>query len=283
MIVKPHGCGWTCGLGQTSTGLSISKRMSAKTRLPWFRFWAYDFINDEKVQRMNNEAVGLYVKLLILQWQEGSVPLDSVALASLNLLDTMSHPETHEGGFSHPYAAGQALLDEVFDACFVPHPTLPGRLINPRLQREYDDISTQSEARRAAGRLGGLAHKQSLSNATAKPKHHLSKAQAIQSHSQSHIQESEEKKDKRAPWFETFTLSDTLRSWCQSHHLSNPEAHVESFQDHYRKTGGKMSRGQTVKDPDAAFRTWMRNTRTFPQPTIPTRTSRDLSKAHQDE
>lgn len=163
-------------------------------RLPWFRFWVQDFIQDEKVQRMNNEAVGLYIKLLILQWTEGSIPEDCVDLASLRLLDTLSHPETHEGGFSPPYAAGQALLDEVISLCFVPHPTLKGRLINPRLNRERLEISKQFEAKREAGRLGGLARS---STATAQLKHHSQHSSSTAQASQSHSHNQKTQKEKK--------------------------------------------------------------------------------------
>lgn len=184
----------------------------SKDRLPWFRFWVQDFIQDEKVQRMNNEAVGLYVKLLILQWIEGSIPVDCVDLASLRLLETLSHGETHSEGFCHPYAPGQALLNEVQELCFIPHPTLPGRLINPRLDRERLEISKQIEAKREAGRKGGL----SKTHHQAEPKHSLSTTQAPLKHSSSNQSQSQSQSQKQK--------KETLKS-VSAPHLEDRTSH----------------------------------------------------------
>ena len=99
--------------------------------------------------------------------------------------------------------------------------------------------------------------------------------------------EPEQKKEKRVPWYETFTLTEAMKTWCQTHTLPDPTKHLDEFLDHFRKTGGKMTSGQPVKDPQAAFRTWMRNTVKFsPQsvstPTRTLRSAKDVFKA-QDE
>jgi uncharacterized protein YdaU (DUF1376 family) len=46
----------------------------ADPRLAWFPFYWQDFLGSDKVQLMTNEEVGLYVKLLLRQWDKGSIP-----------------------------------------------------------------------------------------------------------------------------------------------------------------------------------------------------------------
>jgi uncharacterized protein YdaU (DUF1376 family) len=45
-------------------------------RLPWFPFYWQDFLGSDKVQAMTNEEVGLYLKLLLRQWDKGSIPVE---------------------------------------------------------------------------------------------------------------------------------------------------------------------------------------------------------------
>jgi uncharacterized protein YdaU (DUF1376 family) len=52
-------------------------------RLPWFPFYAADWLADEKVQLMTAEQRGAYIHLLAYQWREGSVPADPLHLAQL--------------------------------------------------------------------------------------------------------------------------------------------------------------------------------------------------------
>lgn len=48
---------------------------------PAFQFYPKDFLTDEKVVRMSNTEVGIYVRLLCYCWLEGSLPLETEALA----------------------------------------------------------------------------------------------------------------------------------------------------------------------------------------------------------
>jgi hypothetical protein len=64
------------------------------------------------------------------------------------------------------------------------------------------------------------------------------------------------------PW-EIFAITDELRAWCRMKKLPDPDLHLEEFQIHFRKTGGKTSKGQTVKDWSAAFQQWMLRTPEF--------------------
>lgn len=52
-------------------------------KLPWFPFYAAEFLTDTKVLVMTNEQVGIYVKLLVIQWREGSIPSDMEKLGRM--------------------------------------------------------------------------------------------------------------------------------------------------------------------------------------------------------
>jgi uncharacterized protein YdaU (DUF1376 family) len=54
---------------------------------PWFPFYVDDFFLDEKVQCMNHAQVGMYLRLLSLQWQEGSIPSDPTKLSAILGID----------------------------------------------------------------------------------------------------------------------------------------------------------------------------------------------------
>src|SRR2546425_202384 len=51
--------------------------------LPWCRFDFHAFFTDEKVKMMTNSQVGMYLKLLAHQWQEGSIPNDGYGLMAI--------------------------------------------------------------------------------------------------------------------------------------------------------------------------------------------------------
>jgi uncharacterized protein YdaU (DUF1376 family) len=52
-------------------------------RAPAFQFYPKDFLTDEKVVRMSNTEVGIYTRLLCYCWLEGSLPLETDALAHM--------------------------------------------------------------------------------------------------------------------------------------------------------------------------------------------------------
>jgi hypothetical protein len=57
------------------------EQMTAK--MPWFPFYTGDFWKDEAVQLMSYEQVGMYLKILSLDWDEGSIPSDWKLVAKM--------------------------------------------------------------------------------------------------------------------------------------------------------------------------------------------------------
>jgi len=54
-----------------------------KPKLPWFPLYVYDWITDEAVQCMTLEQQGAYLRLLMHQWIEGSIPRNEDEIARL--------------------------------------------------------------------------------------------------------------------------------------------------------------------------------------------------------
>src|ERR1041385_1776135 len=80
-----------------------------RLRLPWYRWYPGDWLNDEAVSLMTIAQEGAYRRLLDHQWWEGSIPSDLRALAQL----TKTTPEAFAADFwpaiSPPFRSGGGL------------------------------------------------------------------------------------------------------------------------------------------------------------------------------
>jgi uncharacterized protein YdaU (DUF1376 family) len=54
-----------------------------KVRRPWFKFYASEWLSNRRVALMSPACKGVYIDLLAMCWQEGSIPADPVELAFL--------------------------------------------------------------------------------------------------------------------------------------------------------------------------------------------------------
>lgn len=104
--------------------------------LPWFPFYVNDFWADEAVMCMSNRQIGIYLRLLSLQWREGSIPDDVEKLAAVC------------GESPLDFAAQWAAVCDCFE---VGERHLEGRLVNSRL----DVIRSEREAAHWAMSKGG--------------------------------------------------------------------------------------------------------------------------------
>lgn len=135
-------------------------RETMGVRKPWFPFYVYDFWQDESVLAMTFEQVGLYLRLLSLQWIEGSIPADGDRVSRIVGLSSDA----------------LATLWPALAPCFPPVENDPTRLANPRLVGIVDQ---QTEVHRKvveAGRLGGAATRRRFSTAPATHQHRSSDA-----------------------------------------------------------------------------------------------------------
>lgn len=106
---------------------------------PAFQFYPADFLADENVALMTNQAVGCYIKLICYCWREVSIPQQIPQLARLCGEDP----------------ASMAIIWKSLKHCFKPtRGKGAGRLIHPRLERERRKQVAFKSDRSRAGRKG---------------------------------------------------------------------------------------------------------------------------------
>jgi uncharacterized protein YdaU (DUF1376 family) len=104
---------------------------------PAFQFYPSDFLSDEKVMLMTNQEVGCYIKLLCINWKQGSIPDDVEKLAKL----------CGEDG------TAMAQLWQSVGMCFETNGK-PGRLINKRIEKERKKQEEYRKTKSESGKLG---------------------------------------------------------------------------------------------------------------------------------
>ena len=102
-------------------------------KLPWFKFFAADWLSDEKVTTMTMAERGQYITLLCYHWIHGSLPFDGKDLAKLIRCQVSSKVR---GCFE-------------FDG--------GGRLLNKKLSTIATQADKTSERRSNAGKHGASA------------------------------------------------------------------------------------------------------------------------------
>lgn len=104
--------------------------------LPHFPFYPGDFIRD--TMNLSAEQIGVYMLLLMSQWQTGSLPDDQEQLARIARVESERWPSV--GSLVLPY----------FDR-------VRGRLVQKRLDRERKKAEAKIQVRKIAGKKGGMA------------------------------------------------------------------------------------------------------------------------------
>ena len=112
--------------------------MSNNGRAPWMKLWVNDFHADIRVSTMSNAAIGLYFRLLSIEWNEGPLP------ASHDLLARITHTSIRE--FEKLWPEIAPLFTDTMD----------GRLMQRRLERERTDAEEQHERRKAGGKMTAM-------------------------------------------------------------------------------------------------------------------------------
>ena len=111
---------------------------TSKVHLPWIKLWVADFITDSRVAMMSNAALGLYLRLLFVEWNEGPFSADHSVLARI------THTSFREFAKLWPEIA--PLFTQTAD----------GRLMQRRLERERADAEEQHEHRKAGGKMTAI-------------------------------------------------------------------------------------------------------------------------------
>ncbi len=240
----------------------LPRRERAMSRKPWFPFWVDDFWQDESVQAMSLEEVGLYLRLLSHQWREGSIPSDTDRLARICNLD----------------ASDMARLWPSISQCFKQVGADQDRLANPRLLAIWEGQTTVHQRLSERGRKGAQArwHKHTSANAQAIPKESPG---VVKGESESETttdppippeggtakgpQRKSGGKKRRKPTTpppEAFKPSTKNQEWFRKEFgivaKSLVDRETAKFLDHHR------SKGNQFVDWQAAWRTWMVNWQT---------------------
>ncbi len=112
---------------------------------PWFPFYAADWLCDANVLTMTLAEQGAYIRLLAVQWREGSIPASVGAVSRMIGL--------HWGDQESQEVVANVLLQ------FEPLPGDETRLINRRLERERQEAEAISAANALNGMKGGRPKK----------------------------------------------------------------------------------------------------------------------------
>ncbi len=207
-----------------------------KFRAPYFKFWYADFLLDEVVQRMSNEIVGVYLRLLCACWHEGSIPDCPQTLIQMYARD---YRDTDED-----YDAFSGQVKWLLENCFEPCPGKPNRLTNKRLATERADMEHQAEVNR----------KNALSGRTQFAKRSHNDRPPNQNQNQKQNQNTFVKRRGRPTKGQAATYFEELGN----------SGEAERFFDHYESNNWRVGKNP-MKDWRAAARNWLRNAHRFSQ------------------
>lgn len=117
-------------------------------RPPAFQFYPKDFLTDSSVILMSNEVVGIYIKLLCIDWLEDGIPEDTKLWMQLGHYDWFNEDGSLREMNDYSLAIAQLL------PCFEKHPSKVGYVSNPRLQKERKKQLEHSLERSESGKKG---------------------------------------------------------------------------------------------------------------------------------
>lgn len=166
--------------------------MPKPEKSPAYPFYVNDFFQDHNVLPMDDATVGVYVRLMGIAWNAGSIPADPTLIQALL-------PKTKPRDFARMWP--------MIAKCWVQHPDRVGALIQPRLEKERQKQAEYKERQAAAGRKGGKARssgaqavlKQALSGVKTGLKLSLSTSPS----KLATLAESAREQDRFAHWFVT--------------------------------------------------------------------------------
>lgn len=137
-----------------------------ETRLPWFKFFAGDFLN-QSVDASTAER-GCYVSLLAYYWMNGSIPNDVSKLVKIAGLDYSERPPWLNSQFLSHWCSedwletAQLVASRVVDSVLFQffERTEDGRWIHPALDEQKAELAEEHERRSLGGRMTAEKNKQ---------------------------------------------------------------------------------------------------------------------------
>lgn len=208
---------------------------------------------------MSNETVGLYIKLLCIDWLEDGIPKDSNCWLKLCHYDF----HTFQKELKDPKEYGLAIAQ--LSKCFVPHPLKTNYVTNPRLQEERKKQQEHALERSESGKRGAISRwkdkdinkldNNSSANGSAIGSANQQPMAKNGSSSSSSSSTSLKPKDKRYIIPNDFSLTDKMKEYAHGKGITNGKCEelFEAFYDWHKAKGDLMA------DWVAAWRTWVRN------------------------
>ena len=237
---------------------------------------------DETVQTFSLEQVGIYLTLLWHQWEHGSIPSRDECSAFPVFARAIYEDEATQSDLKKGCTTStfQDVLKHVLSRCFPPHPSIPNRYANPRMLQVRLEQEAKSEVFQQRARKGGLAR--STSQARFKHPQNVLEASYTESESliPSSLSSSSKTRQKKSKVPLKSILPDT--DWLKA--LQTDPAYTSL--DVPTSIAKCRVWCETNKQTFSKRRivNWLnRQERPLTTTTLPTRTSRDLSKAHHDE
>lgn len=215
--------------------------------LPWFPFYAADWLTSKKRRKLTWAQRGVYADLLAEQWVGGALPSDPAEVAAMIGASTVD-------------------VTVVLELCFFP--AIEGWL-NDRLEEVRTEQAQRSETLSNAGRKGGIAssrkrlQQSSLAQARLKPGSSIRAEQSRAEQSRTEqIEPSRVKAKRKAALPSDWMPNEGHRSRAMREGVSI-DKEAELFRLHYE------SKGETRLDWDKTFTTWLIKAKGFQRPGIP--------------
>tara|TARA_S200002703_G_scaffold135071_1_gene123824 strand:+ start:903 stop:1652 length:750 start_codon:yes stop_codon:yes gene_type:complete len=210
-------------------------------KLPWFKFFPFDWETDEDVQLMDFFERGVYLTLLCRTWIEGSIPADPSKAQGLL-----------KQCLSNAYANDEQRLITAYEKIiklFEPHPENPERLVHWKMEEQRQELISLRDRRRKAGSKGG---KQRSSKGQAKLKQSSSEPEPEPEPDKDIIKKKIFKKENNRP-----ETTDELVTYFKSKgmDLATAEVQAEIMQEYFDPEKSGVWRDKNGK----RLTTWKRN------------------------
>lgn len=111
-----------------------------KNKAPAFQFYPKDVLSDGNAMAMPAEAFGIYMKLLCFDWIDDGLINDWKVWRKLGGYE----PFNFQG--EDRESEDWAIIQSYLEPQFIPHPTKPGYVTNPRLLKERENQREKSES-----------------------------------------------------------------------------------------------------------------------------------------
>jgi hypothetical protein len=222
----------------------------SSSRRPWFPWCPKEFISDEKVKGLSDDAELLYRRALDCMWEASAVHMLSNSLTIANQIARGWSTERFEKAWSELFRPGWEIFKTSECGNFI---------YSERLRREACKIENISKIKSQNGKKASAKHQPSISRANAKhqPSHpDPDPYPDIKEIPPTPSLEKPARKNRKSQTLipENFEITDAMRQWFneQNFQYISIETKTREFADYWR------SKGESKADWEATWRNGMR-------------------------